>query len=331
MSVATGAGAVRPDPLPGDPSGMRWGQRTLVMGVINLTPDSFSDGGRFDRPQQALAQARRLVAAGADVLDLGAQSTRPGAGTIGPELELQRLLPVLRAIREACGGVLLSVDTFWAAVAEAALAVGADWINDVSGGGRDPAMLPLVARAGCPYVLMHSRGDSCSMDGLTDYGEDVVAEVAAELQRSTALALAAGVRRDRLIWDPGLGFAKTTPQNLALLRGLNRLRAEGYPLLVGPSRKRFIGEVLQEPRPRARLWGTAAVCAQAIAQGADVLRVHDVGPIAQVAAMADAICRPSTSSPRPSPPYLADRHFSSETVMRRPVGGSAVVAAIPRM
>ena len=277
-----------------DQPGFRWGSRTLVMGVINLTPDSFSDGGRFDRPEAAVAQARRLVAAGADVLDLGAQSTRPGAETIGPEQELQRLLPALRAIRAACPEVLLSVDTFWAAVAEAALAAGADWINDVSGGQRDPAMLPLVARAGCPYVLMHSRGDSRSMDGLARYGEDVVAEVAAELQQASERALAAGVRREQLIWDPGLGFAKTTPQNLALLRDLDRLRAAGYPLLLGPSRKRFIGEVLQEPRPRARLWGTAAVCAQAIAKGADVLRVHDVAPIVQVATMADALWRPGS-------------------------------------
>jgi dihydropteroate synthase len=282
------------------------------MGVMNLTPDSFSDGGRITGVEQALKQAARLLAQGADVLDLGAQSTRPGAEAVGPRRELQRLLPALEAIRAAHPGVTLSVDTFDAQVAEAALAAGADWINDVRGanvtapapweapGGslRDPAMLPLIARRGCPYVLMHSRGHSRSMDGLAVYG-DVVAEVRAELEAATAAALAAGVRAEQIVWDPGLGFAKTTEQNLALLRGLERLSAAGYPLLVGPSRKRFIGAVLGEPRPRARLWGTAAVCALAVAGGAAVLRVHDVGPIAQVARMAAAVAGESrVSAPR---------------------------------
>ena len=275
---------------------LAWGQRTHVMGVINITPDSFSDGGQFDRPERALAQARRLVAQGVEILDLGAQSTRPGAEDVGAEAELSRLLPALQLIREAFAGVerppLISVDTFRAPVAEAALAAGADWINDVSGGRRDPAILPLVAQAGCPYVLMHSRGDSQSMDGLTDYGAAGVTQgVLTELQQASERALAAGLRREQLIWDPGLGFAKTTEQNIALLRGLPQLRAEGIPLLVGPSRKRFIGAVLDEPRPKARLWGTAAVVAQCVAAGVDVVRVHDGGPIVQVARMADALWR----------------------------------------
>ena len=275
-----------------------WGERTHVMGVLNLTPDSFSDGGRYTSLDRALRQARRMVAEGAGILDLGGQSTRPGAREVGPQEELRRLLPVLQALRaaiergELSPAPLLSVDTFHAAVAEAALAAGADWINDVRGASslRDPAMLPLVARAGCPYVLMHSRGDSTAMDGLAHYG-DVVREVRDGLLAASEAAMAAGVQREQLIWDPGLGFAKTTEQNLALLRGLSSLRAEGFPLLVGPSRKRFIGAVLDEPRPTARLWGTAAVCAQAITAGADVLRVHDVGPIAQTARMTDAIVR----------------------------------------
>ncbi len=260
----------------------------LVMGVLNLTPDSFSDGGRALRPEAALRQAGVLLAQGADLLDLGAQSTRPGAEEVGPARELERLLPALTAIRAAHPGALLSIDTFHAPVAEAALAAGAHWINDVSGGRRDPALLSLVAAAGCPLVLMHSRGDSRSMDSLAHYG-DVVAEVRAGLLVATDAALAAGVRQNQLIWDPGLGFAKDTGHNLALLRGLAALAAEGVPLLVGPSRKRFIGAVLNEPRPRARLWGTAAVCAHAIAQGARILRVHDVGPIVQTARMADAL------------------------------------------
>jgi dihydropteroate synthase len=278
------------------------------MGVLNLTPDSFSDGGRLSGVEDVLRQARRMLAQGAAVLDLGAQSTRPGAAMVGPAVERSRLLPALRALqplRREHPQLLISVDTFEAAVAEAALAEGADWINDVRGanhtagapGGslRDPAMLPLIARAGCPYVLMHSRGTSQSMDSLAVYG-DVVAEVRGELQSATAAALAAGVRPEQIIWDVGLGFAKTTEQNLALLSGVRGLTNPdqpadtfAYPLLVGPSRKRFIGAVLDEPRPRARLWGTASVCALAVAAGARVLRVHDVGPIAQVARMAAAI------------------------------------------
>jgi dihydropteroate synthase len=287
---------------------LRWGQRTHVMGVINLTPDSFSDGGQFNRPELALAQAKRLVAQGVEILDLGAQSTRPGADDVGAAAELERLLPALHLIRAAIdsgelrcpprpdqqtGAVpLISVDTYRAAVAEAALAAGADWINDVTGGRREPEILRLVAEAGCPYVLMHSRGDSQSMDGLTDYGAaGLVPTVLAELRQASDRALAAGLRREQLIWDPGLGFAKTTEQNLELLRGLPLLRAEGIPLLVGPSRKRFIGAVLDEPRPKARLWGTAAVVAQCVSVGVDVVRVHDVGPIVQVARMADALWR----------------------------------------
>ncbi len=262
-----------------------------VMGVLNLTPDSFSDGGRLASVAAAVRQAGRMLAQGADVLDLGAQSTRPGAEEVGPARELERLLPALQEIRATYPGAKLSVDTFHAEVAEAALAAGADWINDVHGGNpatRDPAMAPLIAQAGCPYVLMHSRGTSQTMDGLAMYG-DVVAEVKRELEDATAAVLAAGVRRQQILWDPGLGFAKTTEHNLELLRRLPELAAAGYPLLLGPSRKRFIGAVLEEPRPRARLWGTAAVCALAVAQGAAVLRVHDVGPIAQVARMAGAI------------------------------------------
>ncbi|MFY7695504.1 MAG: dihydropteroate synthase, partial [Cyanobium sp.] len=266
------------------------------MGVLNLTPDSFSDGGRLATVEAALAQATRLLRQGATVLDLGAQSTRPGAKEVGPAKELERLLPALQAIRAAHPTALLSIDTFHAAVAEAALEAGANWINDVRGANaiteapedslRDPAMLPLMASAGCPYVLMHSRGDSGSMDGLATY-TDVVAEVRDALQAATNQALAAGMRPGQILWDPGLGFAKTTSQNLELLRRLGELCAPGFPLLVGPSRKRFIGAVLDEPRPRARLWGTAAVCALAVSRGAAVLRVHDVGPIVQVARMAE--------------------------------------------
>ena len=221
---------------------------------------------------------------------------RPNAEDVGSAEELRRLLPSLRLIRAAIDAeslpALISVDTYRASVAAAALESGADWINDISGGCRDPEILKVVADAGCPYVLMHSRGDSQTMDGLVDYGAaGVVAGVLRELRLSTETALAAGIRQDQLIWDPGLGFAKTTEQNLELLRGLEQLKVDGIPLLVGPSRKRFIGAVLNEPRPKARLWGTAAVVARCVAAGVDVVRVHDGAAIAQVTRMADALWR----------------------------------------
>ena len=269
-----------------------WGHRPAVMGVINLTPDSFSDGGRFNRADLALNEASRQLRDGAQLLDLGAQSTRPGAVDVGAEAELSRLLPCLQSIRAAHQEVILSVDTFRASVARAALEAGADWINDVSGGRRDPAMLPLVADAGCPYVLMHSRGDSQTMDDCTEYGDQgVVAGVLQELRFSTDRALQAGLSREQLIWDPGLGFAKTTDQNLQLIRQLDELQQDGIPLLLGPSRKRFIGAVLDQPRAKARIWGTAAVCARAVEAGVHVVRVHDVGQISQVVTMAVAVAR----------------------------------------
>ena len=269
-----------------------WGDRPAVMGVINLTPDSFSDGGRFNRVDLALNEASRQLLQGAQVLDLGAQSTRPGAVDVGSKEELSRLLPCLQSIRAAHPQVILSVDTFRASVARTALEAGADWINDVSGGRRDPAMLPLIADAGCPYVLMHSRGDSQTMDNCTDYGaQGVVAGVLQELRLSTDRALQAGLSREQLIWDPGLGFAKTTDQNLQLIQQLEDLQHDGIPLLLGPSRKRFIGAVLDQPRAKARIWGTAAVCARAVEAGVHVVRVHDVGQISQVVTMAVAVAR----------------------------------------
>ena len=289
-------------PLRAD-AGFRWGQRPLVMGVMNLTPDSFSDGGRIGGVEQAVRMAGRLLAQGADLLDLGGQSTRPDAEEVGPDRELERLLPALAAIRAAFPQATLSVDTFHAAVAEEALAVGVDWVNDVHGASelRDPAMAALVAQSGCPYVLMHSRGNSRSMDGLAHY-MDVVREVSQELAGASKALQAHGVRPEQIVWDPGIGFAKTTEHNLELLQRLPQLAAAGYPLLLGPSRKRFIGAVLDEPRPRARLWGTAAVCALAVAGGAAVLRVHDVGPIAQVARMAAAVAGACVApAPRDAP------------------------------
>ena len=265
--------------------------RTAVMAVVNITPDSFSDGGRITSVAQAVDACGAHLQAGAHVLDIGGQSTRPGAVDVGPAVEVERVLPVVQAVRQELGSEpVLSIDTFWAAVADAALQEGVNWVNDVSGGGHDPAMLPLVARWRCPCVLMHRRGDSRTMDRLAHY-KDVVGEVEAALLHQTAKAQAAGVEPWQLLWDPGLGFAKTTHHNLTLLRHLSRLTRHGYPLLVGPSRKRFIGAVLDQSDPCGRIWGTAATVCSAVAGGAAVVRVHDVEAMAQVAAMADALWR----------------------------------------
>ena len=278
--------------------------RTAVMGILNITPDSFSDGGRFDSTEKAYRAAKRMACQGADLIDLGAQSTRPGATDVGAEIEIKRLLPVLERLQQARAAgdlpaaLLFSIDTFLAPVARACLKAGADWINDVSGGLGDPQMWGTVAEKGCPYVLMHRRGDARTMNNLANY-DDVVSEVEAELLVLCEQAQQAGVQRHQIVLDPGIGFAKTTEHNLELLQALPRLQALGYPLLVGPSRKRFIGEVLGEPRPRARLWGTAASVCKAVAAGAAVVRVHDVGPIVQTCRMAEALFKPNDANRAP--------------------------------
>ncbi len=272
--------------------------RTAVMAVVNITPDSFSDGGRITSVTQAVDVCGAHLQAGAHILDIGGQSTRPGAGEVGPAVEMARVVPVIQAVRQQLGPEpVLSVDTFRADVADAALQAGVNWVNDVSGGNHDPAMLPLVAHRRCPYVLMHRRGNSRTMDAMAHY-KDVVGEVEAALLRQTATAQEAGVEPWQLLWDPGLGFAKNTHHNLTLLRHLSRLAHHGYPLLVGPSRKRFIGAVLDQSDPCRRIWGTAATVCKAIAGGAAVVRVHDVEAMAQVATMADALWR----SPQACPP-----------------------------
>lgn len=265
--------------------------RTRIMGILNVTPDSFSDGGRYNSLDAAVTRATELLEAGADILDIGGQSTRPGAEVVPLAEELQRVVPVVERLRAELGPEpLISVDTTRAAVADAALAAGANWLNDISGATYDPEMLPLAARRGVPIVLMHLRGTPQTMDQLTDY-DDVVTAVRDSLAERAAAAFAAGVQPSQIILDPGIGFAKTAEQNIELLRRLGELRQLGYPLLVGPSRKRFIGHVLGHSDPEQRLWGTAAACCRAIAAGADILRVHDVGPMVDIARMADALWR----------------------------------------
>jgi dihydropteroate synthase len=254
--------------------------RCVVMGVLNVTPDSFSDGGRWADLDAAVTHGLALAREGADLVDVGGESTRPGAERVDPEEETRRVVPAIRAL--TAGGVAVSVDTTRAAVAEAALDAGARIVNDVSGGLADPAMAKVVAAAGVPWVLMHWRGHSRDMQTLARYG-DVVADVRRELIRQVDVAVAAGVGPDNIVLDPGLGFAKTAEHNWTLLARLDELTALGFPVLVGASRKAFLGRLLAgpdgTPAPvEARENATAATSVLAAVMGAWGVRVHEVTP-----------------------------------------------------
>ena len=277
--------------LPRDLARAAGGGRCLVMGVLNVTPDSFSDGGLWIDPEAAIAHGLRMLTDGADLVDVGGESTRPGAERVGVEEELHRVLPVVSAL--AASGATVSIDTMRASVADAALSAGAGLVNDVSGGLADPAMADLVAESRVPYVLTHWRAPSAQMQSRAVYG-DVVAEVAAELGERLAAFEAAGVAAGQVVLDPGLGFAKTARHNWLLLAGLDRLAALGRPLLIGASRKRFLGTLLAgadgEPAPvRCRDAASAAVSALAAAAGVWCVRVHDVRPSADAVRVAAAL------------------------------------------
>ncbi|MQA12213.1 MAG: dihydropteroate synthase [Pseudonocardiaceae bacterium] len=261
-----------------------------MMGVLNVTPDSFSDGGRFLDAEDAIGHAERMWTRGVDIIDVGGESTRPGAERVDAETETARVVPVIK--RLAGAGVATSVDTTRASVAEAAVHAGASVVNDVSGGLADPDMAKVLAEAKVPWVLMHWRGHSKRMQALAEY-HDVVADVRAELSARVDAALAAGVSDDALVLDPGLGFAKRAEHNWALLNQLDSLLSLGFPVLVGASRKRFLGSLLAEqdgtPRsPDGREDATAAVSALAAAAGAWGVRVHEVGPTLDAIAVAEA-------------------------------------------
>jgi dihydropteroate synthase len=258
------------------------------MGIVNVTPDSFSDGGRFCDPQNAVAHAIRLVAEGADLLDIGAESTRPGAAPVDESEERRRLIPVVAAIAKAVS-VPISVDTSKAAVAREAIEAGAVMVNDVTALRGDPAMADVVAETGAGLVLMHMQGTPETMQHAPRY-HDVISEITEFLGERARVAMSHGVARDRIVLDPGIGFGKTLTHNLDLLAHLRSFASLGFPLLVGPSRKGFIGQLTHQSVGN-REWGTAAVVALAVEQGAHIVRVHDVGPVKDVVSVASAIAR----------------------------------------
>jgi dihydropteroate synthase len=270
------------------------GERTLIMGVLNITPDSFSDGGKFFDTGLAIEHALTMESAGADLLDLGGESTRPGSSGTSAKEELARVLPVLQGLR----GVLkipISIDTQKLEVAEATLDAGAEIINDISGLRSDPRLAALAARRRVPLILMHLRGEPRTMQK-AGFARDVLKYVAQGLRKSVAIARKAGVPKSQIILDPGIGFGKSFAQNYELLEKLPQLAKLGYPLLVGTSRKGFLGATLarggKPAPPEERMWGTAATVTASILNGAHIVRVHDVAEMVQVARVTDCLVNP---------------------------------------
>jgi dihydropteroate synthase len=269
-----------------------WGSRTYIMGVLNVTPDSFSDGGRFATVNAALDRSIQMVISGVDIIDIGGESTKPGATPVDEATELARVIPVIGGIRQYpdTQHIPISIDTTKASVARSAIAAGADIVNDVSGGQFDENMFETVAQLGVPYVLMHMRGTPATMTQMSEY-DDVVGEILAFFETQIDRAVNAGIDRSQMIIDPGIGFAKQYQQSIEIIRHLDRFEILDLPLLVGVSRKSFIGKILNQPDPERRLWGTSAACCAAIARGADILRVHDVAEMVDVSRVADAMFR----------------------------------------
>lgn len=281
----------RPDPtlIGRNNAKFSWGSRTYIMGILNVTPDSFSDGGDFNQLEPAVQQALLMAENGADIIDIGGQSTRPGAAQISLQAELARVIPVIKAIRQQ-SQITISIDTTVAEVAQEAIAAGANIINDISGATFDPQMLAVAAQLQVPIILMHIRGTPQTMQSLTDY-QDLVAEITNFLEQQVQKAIAAGVQPNNIILDPGIGFAKDAKQNIQLIQQLTEFKKLNHPILIGVSRKSFIGKIINQDNPKDRVWGTAAANTSAIAMGADILRVHDVPQMYDVARVADAIWR----------------------------------------
>jgi dihydropteroate synthase len=271
------------------------GERTLIMGILNVTPDSFSDGGKYDQPKAAIEHALAMEQAGADLIDLGGESTRPGSEEPSASEELNRILPVLEGLRGKLK-IPISVDTRRSAIAELAICAGAQIINDVSGLKSDPRIAEVAAKHGVPLILMHMRGEPGTMQK-GPFARDVMKDVAQGLRDSAAKARKAGVAMSQIILDPGIGFGKSPSQNYELVQKLPRLAELGYPLLVGTSRKGFLGATLardgKHAPPDERLWGTAATVTASILGGAHIVRVHDVAEMVQVVRVADCIAYPA--------------------------------------
>ncbi|MCF8041030.1 MAG: dihydropteroate synthase [Desulfarculaceae bacterium] len=272
-------------PLP--TGSLELGPRTLIMGVVNVTPDSFSDGGRFYEEAQAVEQGLALAEAGADILDVGGESTRPGSEATPAAEEMDRVLPVIEALSRHCSAVI-SVDTYKAEVAQAAVEAGAGIINDVTALSGDPDMARVAARTKAGLVLMHMKGEPRTMQANPTY-QDVVAEVRDFLAQRAERALEAGVAPEAVVVDPGIGFGKTLEHNLTLIRNLPALAELGYPVLLGASRKTFIGTLTGRQVPGERLWGSVGVHILGAALGADIVRVHDVAPLREALAVCDAV------------------------------------------
>jgi dihydropteroate synthase len=271
------------------------GERTLVMGVLNVTPDSFSDGGKFLQPESAIEHAFAMERSGADLLDIGGESTRPGSAETPASIELEHILPVLEALQGRLN-IPVSVDTRRSTVAEIALRAGAQIINDVSGLKSDPRIAEVAAHRRVPLILMHMRGEPRTMQA-AGFAREVMKDVIHGLRRSVAIAQKAGVAKSQIVLDPGIGFGKSFAQNYELLQKLPQLAKLGYPLLVGTSRKGFLGATLArdgEPAPpEERIWGTAATVTASILNGAHIVRVHDVAEMVQVARVADCLLNPN--------------------------------------
>lgn len=288
-----------------------WGARTYVMGILNVTPDSFSGDGLLPPPDSppvygggeggafsAVEQARSFLASGADILDVGGESTRPGSEPVNAEAEMERVIPVVAALSAEFPDALISIDTYKATVAEEALKAGAHIVNDVWGLRADPALAGVAAKHNAPVILMHNRSNPATVDVREQLGnayigaeyDDLLEDVKRELMDSVRLAQDAGIPDERIILDPGIGFGKTVNHNLELIRRLDEIRALGYPILLGPSRKSFIGFTLDLPADQ-RVEGTAATISVGITRGADIIRVHDVEHMVRTAKMTDAIVR----------------------------------------
>jgi len=277
------------------------GRRTLVMGVLNVTPDSFFDGGLFLNVDAAVAHAVAMEAAGADIIDVGGESTRPGSLCVSAETELERVLPVIEKLRGKIR-IPISVDTSKSEVAEAAAPAGAEIVNDVTALGNDPRIAEVVQQRKLGLILMHMRGKPRTMQK-APFARDVLRDVGKGLRHAVTMARRAGVLKSQIVLDPGIGFGKSFEQNCELLARLPKLARLGYPLLVGTSRKSFIGKALENSESRVgtatdRIWGTAATVAASILQGAHIVRVHDVAEMAQVARVSDAVASPRSMGRR---------------------------------